>query len=80
MSKTVKNPNGLMPLQAALGEFDRIAFMVQQALAKMQTATLVRIESCTNSGGLSGRDIRDEDESTFSVPAVALCAAEFPPP
>ena len=53
MSKTVKNPNGLMPLQAALGEFDRIAFMVQQALAKMQTATLVRIESCTNSGGLS---------------------------
>ena len=27
--------------------------MVQQALAKMQTATLVRIESCTNSGGLS---------------------------
>lgn len=53
MSKTVKNPNGLMPLQAALGEFDRIAFMVQQALAKMQTATLVRIESCTNAGGLS---------------------------
>ena len=27
--------------------------MVQQALGKMQTATLVRIESCTNSGGLS---------------------------
>ena len=53
MSKTVKNPNGLMPLQAALGEFDRIAFMVQQALGKMQTATLVRIESCTNAGGLS---------------------------
>ena len=42
-----------MPLQAALGEFDRIAFMVQQALGKMQTATLVRIESCTNAGGLS---------------------------
>lgn len=53
MSKTVKNPNGLMPLQAALGEFDRIAFMVQQALGKMQTATLVRIESCTNAGGVS---------------------------
>ena len=53
MSKTVKNPNGLMPLQAALGEFDRIAFMVQQALSKMQTATLVRIEACTNAGGLS---------------------------
>ena len=42
-----------MPLQAALGEFDRIAFMVQQALGKMQTATLVRVESCTNAGGVS---------------------------
>lgn len=27
--------------------------MVQQALGKMQTATLVRIEKCTNAGGLS---------------------------
>lgn len=27
--------------------------MVQQALGKMQTATLVRIESCTNAGGVS---------------------------
>ena len=53
MSKTIKNPNGLMPLQAALGEFDRIAFMVQQALGKMQTATLVRVESCTNEGGVT---------------------------
>jgi hypothetical protein len=53
MSKTFNNPNGQMPLQAALGEFDRMAFMVQQALGKMQTATLVRIEACTNAGGLS---------------------------
>lgn len=30
-----------------------MAFLVQQALSKIQTATLVRIESCTNSGGLS---------------------------
>lgn len=35
------------------GEYNRILFAVQQALSKMQTATLVRIESCTNSGGLS---------------------------
>ena len=53
MSKTANNPNGQMPLQAALGGFDSMAFMVQQALGKMQTATLVRIESCTNDGGLS---------------------------
>ena len=30
-----------------------MGFMVQQALGKLQTATLVRIEKCTNSGGLS---------------------------
>lgn len=53
MFKTVNNPNGQMPLQAALGEFDAMTFMVQQALGKMQTATLVRVESCTNSGGFS---------------------------
>lgn len=53
MSKTVSNPNGLMPLQAALGDFDRQSFLIAQALAKMQTATLVRVESCTNEGDLS---------------------------
>lgn len=46
-------PTGVMPLNAPLGEFNRIAFMVQQALSKMQTATLVRVESCTNAGDLS---------------------------
>lgn len=30
-----------------------MAFLVQQMLGKIQTVTLVRIESCTNSGGLS---------------------------
>lgn len=35
------------------GEFNNIAFVVQQMLAKMQTATLVRVEKCSNAGGLS---------------------------
>jgi hypothetical protein len=35
------------------GEFNNMSFLVQQALGKMQTATLVRVEACTNSGGLS---------------------------
>lgn len=35
------------------GEFNNIAFLVQQAIGKLQTATLVKIEKCTNSGGLS---------------------------
>lgn len=46
-------PDGALLPSSTWGEFNNIAFMVQQALGKMQTATLVRIESCTNSGGLS---------------------------
>ena len=46
-------PDGSLAPQSTWGEFNNIAFMVQQALGKMQTSTLVRIESCTNSGGLS---------------------------
>lgn len=46
-------PSGQLKPQSTWGEFNNMAFMVQQALGKMQTATLVRIESCTNAGGLS---------------------------
>ena len=46
-------PSGQLKAQSTWGEFNNLTFMVQQALGKMQTATLVRIESCTNSGGLS---------------------------
>lgn len=46
-------PDGALLPSSTWGEFNNMAFMVQQALGKMQTATLVRIESCTNSGGLS---------------------------
>jgi phage baseplate assembly protein gpV len=46
-------PSGQQQSGTNLGEYQQITFMAQQALAKMQTATLVRIESCTNSGGLS---------------------------
>ena len=35
------------------GEFNRISFLVGQMLGKVQTCTLVRIEKCTNSGGMS---------------------------
>ncbi len=35
------------------GQFNNIAFAVQYALSKMQTATLVRVEACSNDGGLS---------------------------
>lgn len=35
------------------GDFNELSFIIAQALARMQTSTLVRIESCTNDGGLS---------------------------
>jgi hypothetical protein len=46
-------PVGQLKPNTTWGEFNNLSFVVQQALSKMQTATLVRIESCTNSGGLS---------------------------
>lgn len=35
------------------GEYNNVAFAIRQAINKLQTATLVRIEACTNAGGLS---------------------------
>lgn len=46
-------PTGSAKPTTNWGEFNKIAFNIQQALGKMQTATLVKIESCTNSGGVS---------------------------
>lgn len=45
--------NGVLPPQATWGQYNSMKFMVQQLIAKLQTATLVRVESCTNDGGLS---------------------------
>ena len=46
-------PSGQQKPSSTWGEFNNMSFMVQQALSKMQTATLVRIEKCTNAGGIS---------------------------
>lgn len=51
-------PNNEVPMgnfepSSILGEFNAISFVIQQAISKMQTAALVMVESCTNSGGLS---------------------------
>lgn len=45
--------SGQLQPQTTWGEYNNIAFAIQQLLAKMQTATLVKIVSCTNDGGLS---------------------------
>ena len=44
---------GIMRPTDTWGEYTNILFVIRQALSKMQTATLVKIVSCTNSGGLS---------------------------
>ena len=46
-------PTGQQRPSSTWGEFNNIGFMVQQALGKLQTATLVRVEKCTNTGGVS---------------------------
>lgn len=46
-------PSGAMRSPDAWGEYNKIFFTVQQALSKMQTATVVKVISCTNSGGVS---------------------------
>lgn len=46
-------PLGQQKPTSTEGEFNNLSFMVQQAIAKLQTATLVKVVACTNSGGLS---------------------------
>jgi len=46
-------PDGQLRPSTTWGEYNNLVFMVKQMLGKIQTATLVRIESCTNSGGVS---------------------------
>ena len=45
--------NGLLNPFATWGEFNQIEFVIAQLTAKMQTATLVKVISCTNEGDLS---------------------------
>lgn len=46
-------PSGSLQPSDTWGLYNQILFAIQQALAKMQTATLVRVEACTNEGALS---------------------------
>jgi hypothetical protein len=46
-------PLGALTPNSTWGEYNNIIFAVQQAISKLQTATLVRIETCTNDGDLS---------------------------
>lgn len=45
--------SGFLTPWSTWGQYNQIRFAIQQALAKMQTATLVQVQSCTNDGGVS---------------------------
>lgn len=53
MASESELPSGQQKPSSTWGEFNNIAFLVSQAIGKLQTATLVKIEKCTNTGGLS---------------------------
>lgn len=53
MSTQSTLPNGLMEPWTTWSFYNNIEFVVTQLLNKTQTATLVKVISCTNDGGLS---------------------------
>jgi hypothetical protein len=46
-------PSGGIDATTPYGDYNQIAFVIQQAMTKMQTSTLVKVVACTNSGGVS---------------------------
>lgn len=46
-------PNGLMAPWSTWGDYNQQEFVITQILGKIQTATLVKVISCTNAGELS---------------------------
>jgi len=46
-------PNGQLAPNDTWGDYNNIFFIVQNILNKMQTATIVKIVACTNSGGVT---------------------------
>jgi hypothetical protein len=46
-------PVGQQKPSTTSGDYNNLSFIIQQALNKLQTATLVKIIACTNEGGIS---------------------------
>lgn len=46
-------PVGMLQIANLWGSYNNVIFAIRQAMAKMQTATLVKVISCTNDGGVS---------------------------
>jgi hypothetical protein len=52
MGSTV-NPAGMLQPSTLWGVHNNLAFIIQQALSKVQTATVVKVIACSNAGGVS---------------------------
>jgi hypothetical protein len=50
---TTTNPAGMLQPSTLWGVYNNLLFVIQQALAKVQTATLVQVQACSNDGGVS---------------------------
>jgi hypothetical protein len=66
------------------GEYNLIAFIVQQLQSKLQTATLVRVEACSNDGGLSPVEtvditplVNQIDGNGFPTPHVTIARVPY---
>ena len=72
-------PSGVMTPEAMWGNFNQQAFVINQFINKMQTATLVQIKSVTNAGGVSAVGyvdilplVNQVDSNGLSVPHVTI--------
>lgn len=50
---SVTNPAGMLQPFTLWGVYNNLRFAVQQAMANVQTATIVKVISCSNDGGVS---------------------------
>lgn len=62
-------PTGANTPSTSWGEFNQQAFVVQQMLGKLQTATLVKVLKCTNAGELSPVGFVDVLPLVFQIDA-----------
>ena len=50
---SVTNPAGMLQPSTLWGVHNNLNFVIQQALSKVQTATIVKVIACSNDGGVS---------------------------
>jgi hypothetical protein len=80
MSNPINKSSGIMPIEATLSRFQSISFIIKQILGKIQTATLVKIESRNNEfvnvlpliKQIDGQGETTPHEIVYNIPFVRL--------